>query len=393
MERTSSCSFAVSRLSISQKVDDDDDAESECVSEAGDIGDRVLHGPRHSERSSENGGVYIHGDHELHQYPAALNYDSYVKSFEPIQTPVSTSGKVLSEDIKQLQELDNKKLLKLLEYVSCLTHLAIFGILGVLTRYLVGKLFGPGVAGVTSDQTILYPDLPSNKVGSFLMGWFGVVFKGDISRVSEHLTIALTTGYLGSLTIFSGWNQKMLELSVDGHWLFSVRGFLIGLSLVAFSIIFGVETTKGFKWLLSTLNMRPRSGTCISKVDSFQRQLVVTIVLLVISGLLWGVIGALEKDEFKHGGNAAQLWFACTVGPLGVWIRWFLARLNGRGIGAWLFKWLPFGTLIANVSVVRVMTALATRKKSVSFFSILLYKLLMWIRIVLGERFSFQLCC
>ncbi|XP_061341977.1 uncharacterized protein LOC133288269 isoform X4 [Gastrolobium bilobum] len=337
MERTSSCSFAVSRLSISQKVDDDDDAESECVSEAGDIGDRVLHGPRHSERSSENGGVYIHGDHELHQYPAALNYDSYVKSFEPIQTPVSTSGKVLSEDIKQLQELDNKKLLKLLEYVSCLTHLAIFGILGVLTRYLVGKLFGPGVAGVTSDQTILYPDLPSNKVGSFLMGWFGVVFKGDISRVSEHLTIALTTGYLGSLTIFSGWNQKMLELSVDGHWLFSVRGFLIG--------------------------------------------------------LLWGVIGALEKDEFKHGGNAAQLWFACTVGPLGVWIRWFLARLNGRGIGAWLFKWLPFGTLIANVSVVRVMTALATRKKSVSFFSILLYKLLMWIRIVLGERFSFQLCC
>lgn len=34
----------------------------------------------------------------------------------------------------------------------------------VLTRYLLHKLFGPGVAGVTSDQTILYTDLPSNMV-------------------------------------------------------------------------------------------------------------------------------------------------------------------------------------------------------------------------------------
>lgn len=74
---------------------------------------------------------------------------------------------------------------------------------------------------------------PSNfvhilQVGSFLMGWFGVVFKGDISRASEHLAIGLTTGYLGSLTTFSGWNQKMLELAVAGHWLFSALGFLIG---------------------------------------------------------------------------------------------------------------------------------------------------------------------
>lgn len=70
--------------------------------------------------------------------------------------------------------------------------------------------------------------LAFSQVGSFLMGWFGVVFKGDISRVSDFLAIGLTTGYLGSLTTFSGWNQKMLELSVDGHWVSSILGFLIG---------------------------------------------------------------------------------------------------------------------------------------------------------------------
>jgi fluoride ion exporter CrcB/FEX len=60
------------------------------------------------------------------------------------------------------------------------------------------------------------------------MGWWGVVFKEDISKVSGHLAIGLTTGYLGSLTTFSGWNQKMLDLSVSGHWVFSFVGFLIG---------------------------------------------------------------------------------------------------------------------------------------------------------------------
>lgn len=61
------------------------------------------------------------------------------------------------------------------------------------------------------------------------MGWFGVVFKQDISEVSDFLAIGLSTGYLGSLTTFSGWNQKMLDLSVHGKWLFSVLGFLIGM--------------------------------------------------------------------------------------------------------------------------------------------------------------------
>lgn len=60
------------------------------------------------------------------------------------------------------------------------------------------------------------------------MGWFGVVFKGDISYVSDYLLIGLSTGYLGSLTTFSGWNQKMVELSVEGHWVFALLGFLIG---------------------------------------------------------------------------------------------------------------------------------------------------------------------
>jgi fluoride ion exporter CrcB/FEX len=236
------------------------------------------------------------------------------------------------------------------------------------------------------------------------MGWFGVEFKKDISNVSEHLAIAITTGYLGSLTTFSGWNQKMLELSASGHWVISSLGFLIGhfmisrgcnvilslyfiignfidkmlfynwkfsgLALVAVSIAFGIETAKGFRWLLNRLNITSPENC---KIDSYRRQLTVMVMFLVILGILWGVSGALVKAKFKNGGSAAELWFACLVGPIGVWIRWFLARLNGRGLGkeGLMFKWIPFGTLIANVSAACVMAALSTIKNVVSFFVII----------------------
>ncbi|RHN65307.1 putative fluoride ion transporter CrcB [Medicago truncatula] len=270
------------------------------------------------------------------------------------------------EDSEDIQQEPSKELPKLLDNASYLIHLAVFGILGVLTRYTLDKLFGPSVGHVTSDQTILYLDLPSNMVGSFLMGWFGVVFKEDISNVSKYLAVALTTGYLGSLTTFSGWNQKMLELSVTGNWLFVVLGFLIGLFLVAFSIIFGIETAKGFRWLLTRLNVTSGSETSRdktkAKVEAFKHHLVVMLVFLLILGLLWGVSGVLMIAEFKNGENA-YLWIACIVGPLGVWIRWLLSRLNGHGLGSrGLLSWMRFGTLTANVSAACIMAALATTK-------------------------------
>ncbi|KAG6714802.1 hypothetical protein I3842_05G220600 [Carya illinoinensis] len=365
---------------------DDDDNENESVSEVGDIGDRALHSNRHSDQSSslrfsvdhalENGvAPSTSGDTLLDPYgylardPLSLNTITPVSPLpEEIISPLSTDAIVCSND-KTLD--DKKELPKLLDYILCLIHLAVLGILGVLTRYLLQKLFGPGVIGWTSDKNILYLDLPSNMVGSFLMGWWGVIFKADICSMSDYLAIGLTTGYLGSLTTFSGWNQKMLDLSIDGHWVFVVLGFLVGLFLAAYSIIFGVETAKGFRWLLTRKNGSSgndtRSSSSNWRANTYRRHLAVMVVLILMLALLWGVSGALLREEFSSGSNGAQLWLACIVGPPGVWIRWFLARLNGRGLGrAGLLKWVPFGTLIANVSAACIMAALAIGKKAAS---------------------------
>ncbi|XP_048439007.1 uncharacterized protein LOC125476695 isoform X1 [Pyrus x bretschneideri] len=371
-DRTSRATSSLRRRSLSlshvQPSQIDDDNESESVSEAGDIGDRALHSNRHSESGSVC--LFPSEDVQLQSYGfwgrdlvASKGISPVTPLPEEIISPLSTDA-MISEDPTPENAI---RLPKFFEYGSCMTHLAVFGILGVLTRYLLQKLFGPGLVGVTGDETILYLDLPSNMVGSFLMGWFGVVFKGDISYVSDYLLIGLSTGYLGSLTTFSGWNQKMVELSVEGHWVFALLGFLIGLFLVAYSIIFGVETAKGFRQILERNSI---CGITSSRrrwrVDSYKRHLVALAVLLLMLSSLWSIGGIQLREEFNSSSSEAQLWLGCIVGPFGVWIRWFLARLNGRGLGkTGLLKWVPFGTLIANVSAACVMAALSTVKKAV----------------------------
>ncbi|KAG8379913.1 hypothetical protein BUALT_Bualt07G0138800 [Buddleja alternifolia] len=235
------------RRSLSSQVDD---ALDKIVAEAGDIGDRALK----SYRWSSSGRS--HNDTESGRIVVPVEGESVFVEF----------GDKKNEYEKQVSSV--------LDYITHLLSLAVFGILGV---------------------------------GSFLMGWV-VVFRGDIMEVSDHLAIGLSTGFLGSLTTFSGWNQKMLELSVNGQWAFTVLGIIIG--------------------------------------------------------LLWGLFGSLERKEFKTGSREAQLFLACIVGPFVVWIRWFLARFNGHGLGKnGKLKWVPFGTLAANVLAACLMAALATLKK------------------------------
>ena len=226
------------------------------------------------------------------------------------------------------------------------------------------------------------------------MGWFGVVFKADITRVSEFLAIGLSTGYLGSLTTFSGWNQKMLDLSADGQWLYAVLGFLFGkknitslihllilnqpyaltasvsvagLFLSAYSIILGVETAKGFRWLLRRrASSEEKKQSCL-KANTYKRNIMSMILMLTLL-MAFLIVSATELvKEFDKGTSKAQLWLGCLVAATGVWIRWFLARLNGRGLGknGQYLRWVPLGTLIANVAAASVMAALATLKKSV----------------------------
>lgn len=62
------------------------------------------------------------------------------------------------------------------------------------------------------------------------MAWFGIIFKTDIRHISEHLIVGITTGYMGSLTTFSGWNQAMVSMSSKDYWAYAIAGIVLGTS-------------------------------------------------------------------------------------------------------------------------------------------------------------------
>ncbi|KAL5556484.1 hypothetical protein UlMin_038720 [Ulmus minor] len=214
----------------------------------------------HSNRYSRSGSLHFSFDHVFENGVfVSIPADTVSPLPEELVAPCSTDAMVQT---KEKMQNAKEELPILLDYRSCLIHLAVFGLFGVLTRYLFQKLFGPRVAGVTSSHTLLYPDHPYNMVSSFLMGWWGVVFKGDISHISNFLAIGLTTGYLRSLTTFS-----------------NILIYFASLFLYAYSIIFGVKKTKGFGQLLEKRITNTNSNSRW-RVDSFKRHVANNIFFL-----------------------------------------------------------------------------------------------------------------
>lgn len=66
------------------------------------------------------------------------------------------------------------------------------------------------------------------QVGCFFMGAIGFAWKDFILRRSKPLFLSLTAGMLGSLTTYSGFNQSITTLFVEGNWAAALMGLLIG---------------------------------------------------------------------------------------------------------------------------------------------------------------------
>nr|TKV94834.1 hypothetical protein SEVIR_9G321900v2 [Setaria viridis] len=303
------------------------------ISLSREMGDSILNSMRHSLQSADQ----LLGD-----------VDSSVLA------QLIESGRILAPEVDANEDIAN-----------ALEHHKVF------TRYGLQKLFGPECLALTSDQSPLYPDLPSNMLGSFLMGWFGIIFKADIRHISDHLIVGITTGYMGSLTTFSGWNQKMVGLSSTGHWVYAIAGIVLGMFIVNESITIGAETGERLRSLiLKYIRERSSIGHKYDweqwRVDTRTKQSVLLSVMMILMSFLWILSIALAVVKVRSLADGAVLWMGCSVVPPGVWLRWYLARLNGQGIGKQgSFKWLPIGTLAANVLAAGVMAALAVTSKVV----------------------------
>jgi fluoride exporter len=153
-------------------------------------------------------------------------------------------------------------------------YISLAAICGVLLRIIIAQLFGeacanPGTIGwlsagaplcVTKDGSttqqggIIFADLPSNLLGSFLMGLFqdgtvlGLAIPMAIAWLPTNhsfqkatvLHVALKTGFCGSLTTYSSWNSEMVVLIFGTGTPFKTRVWS-----ALFGYIIGMETSLG----------------------------------------------------------------------------------------------------------------------------------------------------
>ena len=144
-----------------------------------------------------------------------------------------------------------------------------------------------------------------------------------------------------------------------------------GMFIVNESITVGVETGERLRSLI----LKYIKGRCSIghkydwehwRVDTRTKQSVLLSVMMIVMSFLWVLSIALAVVKVRSLSDGAVLWMGCSVAPPGVWLRWYLARLNGQGIGKHQsFKWLPIGTLAANVLAAGIMAALAVTSKAV----------------------------
>ncbi|CAA7396938.1 unnamed protein product [Spirodela intermedia] len=348
-----------------------EDVPSEVIAQVGDSGDRMLDGTVGNVTADNLDELY--GTHPR-RYSSGSHRESWRKGSIRLSHDLE-DGILEDEENRFSAKIGDSgdrryKLSRPLDYMAYMLPMAVFGILGVFTRHLLQKLFGPGCLALTRDGTPLYLDLPANMVGSFFMGWFGLVFKGDVRHVSDHLAVALTTGFMGSLTTFSGWNQKMLDLSSEDHWVFAAAGIILGFFIVNESFRYGVASADFLReHLLNLFDETPDRPTFVPDRWAVRRPgqhaAAMTAALLLLCSL-WGVSGAMTGTSLDGLRDGSVLWVACLAAPPGVWLRWYLARFNGRGLGKKaVLKWLPIGTMAANILAALAMGALSTADKEV----------------------------
>ncbi|KAH9545831.1 hypothetical protein CY35_12G067800 [Sphagnum magellanicum] len=223
----------------------------------------------------------------------------------------------------------------------------------VFIRYGLERLIGNYLVDSTHNNGPLFIDLPANMVGSFFMGWVGVVFKKDIATFSELLAIGLSTGLMGSITTYAGWNQQMVVIITNGYWLRALFGLLLGLEIAQMSLVLGIDSAKLLNWSIAHIQ-QGRANRGLDTIqwvspDNLQRRKFGLVFFLCVSSSLWVsaiVLTIIDTTSIVR----RHLWLACVVAPPGVWARWLLARLNGQGIGSkHYFKWIPLGTLLTNM--------------------------------------------
>ena len=120
------------------------------------------------------------------------------------------------------------------------------------------------------------------------------------------------------------------------------------MAIAHMSLLAGIDSAKGFKHIIKKNRQQMVKDDFERELtNNYNHAIMSFLIFTLMAVCLWGIsLTLLIRAGYSE--KLRILYFACIVAPPGVWTRWHLARFNGHGIRKH-FKWLPVGTLMANM--------------------------------------------
>mmetsp|Transcript_14916 Transcript_14916/g.22355 ORF Transcript_14916/g.22355 Transcript_14916/m.22355 type:complete len:510 (-) Transcript_14916:61-1590(-) len=309
------------------------------------------------------------------------------------------------------------------DHISTILYLSVFAIIGSSLRSYFGRIFGLDCEFPLSEADYLAPlsscitatglteqrggalfiDLPTNMIGSFLMGLLTPADKNApvISwlKADHHLQknetvhLSLRTGLCGSLTTFASWNTQMIVMISGRQGVLgpqvapAIFGYILGVVCAVGSFKFGRHLGKVlYSWrdipsssividkdeesagdcqtvdtnsnsmIQSTNGRKNKRYSAPGKRKGVKRPIcdIVDVIVhgkfspIIFVAMLFTLffIGDLRMNSSFH----KDMWVIAIFAPFGTVLRWKMALMNGKWCkDSEFLKYFPFGTLFANV--------------------------------------------
>lgn len=239
---------------------------------------------------------------------------------------------------------------------------------GALTRVSLNSVFGPDGAEISSGDKIVFYDLAANVFGCFVLGCH-VSLKQHL-RMPGPLSLAISTGYAGSVTTFASWNYQIVRMIVAGILLEGFGALFVGVSLSFVSFFVGRDVGDSVIYVLLRRSRPSPMQVTADKVTVAQEEgdtspheserpdhgsnwrepvmiAILSFVLLLLTSL--GIAGAVldNRDSTRR-----SFWASAMFAPVGAVLRWRLSPLNR------IRPAFPIGTFLANITAVLLDAAI-----------------------------------